>query len=418
MVTWLSYDDLTDLVVRSLFTPDVGHLIVYGASANRDSWWDNSGAAVLGFAPKDSSEPFRAQVEAQAPLPADDPRRPLPGRRVREGWPLPFPQRLIRSHASQRRTYRFFIVRRRRKPGMALRRPGLLLDRHPRQDALALVARQRRLHALGVAADGRSHRHAWRRMAAGHGRRPFISCDALEADAPCEPRLLAAVTHAAPGMRFNDGRCDRQGRFLAGTMVMDMSLALAAGKLYRHGRLGRVRPDGRSDRSQRPGLQPGRQDDVPVGFPSIAFIGLGLRLRPRHRASRAIAAPSSPPCPRAGRMAPRWTRTAATGSAATMPAGSTAIPRTAAWTASWKCPRPRSPCAHSAARTWARFSSPRSAPRMPPPGALDGAVFCLASRRAGPGGSRQRRLAPDRRRLRAQESRSDHIKELRGRFGP
>ena len=62
----------------------------------------------------------------------------------------------------------------------------------------------------------------------------LYSCDALEADAPCEPRLLAAVTHAAPGMRFNDGRCDRQGRFLAGTMVMDMSLALAAGKLYRH----------------------------------------------------------------------------------------------------------------------------------------------------------------------------------------
>ncbi|ODA18791.1 NAD-dependent dehydratase, partial [Achromobacter xylosoxidans] len=31
MVTWLSYDDLTDLVVRSLFTPNVGHLIAYGA---------------------------------------------------------------------------------------------------------------------------------------------------------------------------------------------------------------------------------------------------------------------------------------------------------------------------------------------------------------------------------------------------
>jgi sugar lactone lactonase YvrE len=29
---------------------------------------------------------------------------------------------------------------------------------------------------------------------------------------------LANVTHATVGMRFNDGRCDRQGRFLAGTM--------------------------------------------------------------------------------------------------------------------------------------------------------------------------------------------------------
>lgn len=50
------------------------------------------------------------------------------------------------------------------------------------------------------------------------------------------PDLLAAVRHAAPGMRFNDGRCDRQGRFWAGTMVQDMSLAQAAGRLYRYAR--------------------------------------------------------------------------------------------------------------------------------------------------------------------------------------
>lgn len=45
---------------------------------------------------------------------------------------------------------------------------------------------------------------------------------------------VAEVRHARAGMRFNDGRCDRQGRFWAGTMVMDMSLAAADGKLYRH----------------------------------------------------------------------------------------------------------------------------------------------------------------------------------------
>jgi sugar lactone lactonase YvrE len=33
-------------------------------------------------------------------------------------------------------------------------------------------------------------------------------------------------------MRFNDGRCDRQGRFHAGTMVMDMSLARPAGQWF------------------------------------------------------------------------------------------------------------------------------------------------------------------------------------------
>lgn len=35
------------------------------------------------------------------------------------------------------------------------------------------------------------------------------------------------------GMRFNDGRTDRQGRFWAGTMVMDMAAARADGHLYR-----------------------------------------------------------------------------------------------------------------------------------------------------------------------------------------
>lgn len=91
LVTWLSHDDLTDLVIRSLFTPDVGHLIVYGASANRDSWWDNSGAALLGFAPKDSSERFRAQVEAQPPLAADDPAARYQGGAFVKAGPFPFP---------------------------------------------------------------------------------------------------------------------------------------------------------------------------------------------------------------------------------------------------------------------------------------------------------------------------------------
>ena len=45
---------------------------------------------------------------------------------------------------------------------------------------------------------------------------------------------LAAPAFPAPGMRFNDGRCDRQGRFWAGTMVQDMSLASTAGALYRY----------------------------------------------------------------------------------------------------------------------------------------------------------------------------------------
>ena len=73
MSTWLSFRDLTTLVEKSLFTPDVKHTIVYGVSANRDVWWDNSAAAHLGYVPQDSSEQFRAKVEAQPPVAPTDP---------------------------------------------------------------------------------------------------------------------------------------------------------------------------------------------------------------------------------------------------------------------------------------------------------------------------------------------------------
>jgi sugar lactone lactonase YvrE len=43
---------------------------------------------------------------------------------------------------------------------------------------------------------------------------------------------VAAVEHPHAGMRFNDGRCDRQGRLRAGTMLMDMGLARPAGAVY------------------------------------------------------------------------------------------------------------------------------------------------------------------------------------------
>ena len=51
-------------------------------------------------------------------------------------------------------------------------------------------------------------------------------------DGRLDVRLLTGVRHAQAGMRFNDGRCDRQGRFLASTMVLDMALGAAAGCLY------------------------------------------------------------------------------------------------------------------------------------------------------------------------------------------
>jgi uronate dehydrogenase len=73
LATWLSYDDLTELVRCCLFAPEVGHTVVYGMSANREVWWDNAQAAHLGFEPRDSSEPFRAKVERQPALDPNDP---------------------------------------------------------------------------------------------------------------------------------------------------------------------------------------------------------------------------------------------------------------------------------------------------------------------------------------------------------
>jgi sugar lactone lactonase YvrE len=54
----------------------------------------------------------------------------------------------------------------------------------------------------------------------------------LHADGQVDTDWLARIQHPAPGMRFNDGRCDASGRLWVGTMVMDMSLASDLGGLY------------------------------------------------------------------------------------------------------------------------------------------------------------------------------------------
>jgi len=67
LATWLSYDDLERLVVAGLTAPVVGWTVVYGVSANATTWWDNARAAHLGYRPRDSSEPYRAALEACQP---------------------------------------------------------------------------------------------------------------------------------------------------------------------------------------------------------------------------------------------------------------------------------------------------------------------------------------------------------------
>ena len=84
LATWLSYDDLERLVVASLTAPVVGHTVIYGMSDNTTTWWDNTPARHIGYRPQDSSEPFRAAVEArQPPLDLQRPGDALPGRRLR-----------------------------------------------------------------------------------------------------------------------------------------------------------------------------------------------------------------------------------------------------------------------------------------------------------------------------------------------
>ncbi len=60
--------------------------------------------------------------------------------------------------------------------------------------------------------------------------------DLPETGGALSARCLAGAPHAAAGMRFNDGRCDRQGRFIAGTMLLDMAAAAPVGAVYRFGR--------------------------------------------------------------------------------------------------------------------------------------------------------------------------------------
>ena len=67
LATYLSFDDLERLVIASLSAPVVGHTVVYGMSDNALTWWDNTPARHIGYRAQDSSEPFRAAIEARQP---------------------------------------------------------------------------------------------------------------------------------------------------------------------------------------------------------------------------------------------------------------------------------------------------------------------------------------------------------------
>lgn len=68
--SWLSYDDLIQLVSRAIDTPTTGFAIVYGVSNNDRAPVDNSGAGFLGYRPRDNAEIFASEILAATP-PAD-----------------------------------------------------------------------------------------------------------------------------------------------------------------------------------------------------------------------------------------------------------------------------------------------------------------------------------------------------------
>ena len=64
--SWLSDGDLVHLVERAIDTPVTGFSVIYGVSANDRCPVDNSGAAFLGYRPRDNAEQFADRILAEA----------------------------------------------------------------------------------------------------------------------------------------------------------------------------------------------------------------------------------------------------------------------------------------------------------------------------------------------------------------
>lgn len=58
MTTYISLNDLVELLRCALVAPRVGHTITFGVSDNRSKWWDDRHARFLGFEAQDSSARF------------------------------------------------------------------------------------------------------------------------------------------------------------------------------------------------------------------------------------------------------------------------------------------------------------------------------------------------------------------------
>ncbi|MFK8083036.1 MAG: NAD-dependent epimerase/dehydratase family protein [Granulosicoccus sp.] len=72
--SWLSYDDLFQLVEKSITTPITGFTVVYGVSNNDRAPVDNAKASFLGYRPTDNAEQFANKIFGESdPMDVTDP---------------------------------------------------------------------------------------------------------------------------------------------------------------------------------------------------------------------------------------------------------------------------------------------------------------------------------------------------------
>ncbi len=65
--SWLSYDDLVQLVTKCIDTPVTGFSVIYGVSDNDRAPVDNTLASFIGYRPKDNAETYAQEVLANEP---------------------------------------------------------------------------------------------------------------------------------------------------------------------------------------------------------------------------------------------------------------------------------------------------------------------------------------------------------------
>jgi len=65
LATWLSYNDLIQLMLRCLNADSVGYAVVWGASANARSFWRKDDRERLGWTPVDTADVYAGQLSGK-----------------------------------------------------------------------------------------------------------------------------------------------------------------------------------------------------------------------------------------------------------------------------------------------------------------------------------------------------------------